>query len=121
MTQKVPYFGIVVSIFIVVLAVYASTLINSFLLDFVILFLAFFFVASAFVGLYHESRIAAQIINAGYIDQYIKRHGVGNQTAFKNLIQELKKDGYKINTGIERRLWEEIKKKTGYQGYQTSV
>lgn len=121
MTQKVPSFGIVVSTFIVILAVYASTLVNSSLLKFVILFLAIFFVASAYMGLSYESRIAAQIIQAGYIDQYIKRHGAGNQATFKNFIQKLKKDGYKINTGIERRLWEEIKKKTGYEGYQTSV
>jgi hypothetical protein len=31
----------------------------------------------------------------------------------------LKKDGYKINPGVEKQLWEEIKKKTGH--YQNSV
>lgn len=120
MARKVPTFGLFLSIMIVVAAVYVSTKIESPLWKFAIIFVAFFFVASAFMGLSYEGRIANQIIEAGYIKEYVAKHGVGTQRTFKQLIRELKQNGYKINPGVEKLLWEEIKKKTGYS-YQNSV
>jgi hypothetical protein len=121
MAQRIPIFGLLLSAFILITGYYISTLVESVILQFIILFIAFFFVASAFMGLFHEKRIGKEIIQSGYVDQYVAEHGVGNRETFKTFIQELKADGYKINEGVEKALWEEIKKKTGYPGYQTSV
>lgn len=120
MPRKVPSFGLFIALLIVVLAVYVTTKVESTTWKFVILFVAFFFVASAFMGLSYENRIASSIIRAGYIDQYVRDHGVGTQKTFKAFIKQLKKDGHKINPGVEKILWEEIKNRTGYH-YQNSV
>ncbi|MBU7027157.1 MAG: hypothetical protein HXS48_09450 [Theionarchaea archaeon] len=119
MPRKVPTFGLFIALLIVFLAVYVTTKVESLMWKFIILFAAVFFIASAFMGLVYENRIASQIIKAGYIDQYISSHGVGTQKTFKKFVQQLRKEGYKINPGVEKILWEEIKKKTGY--YQNSV
>ncbi|MBU7033100.1 MAG: hypothetical protein HXS53_11245 [Theionarchaea archaeon] len=121
MLRRIPLFGLLICAFILLGAYYLSTLIDSTIIQFVILFIAFFFVASAFMGLFYEKRIGKEIIQAGYVDQYVANHGVGNRETFKAFIQELRDNGYKINDSVERTLWEEIKKKTGYPGYQTSV
>jgi hypothetical protein len=120
MARKVPTFGLLIAILIVVAAVYISTMVEDTLIRFAILFVAFFFVASAFMGLSYEGKIANQIIEAGYIDEYVTKHGVGTQRTFKKLLKQLRKDGYKINPGVEKQLWEEVKKKTGY-AYQNSA
>ncbi len=120
MPRKVPTFGLLIAIAVVILAVYVSTKVESLYLKFFIMFLAVFFIASAFMGLIYENRIASQIVRAGYIDQYIRDHGIGNEKTFKNFIKELQRAGYRINPGVEKLLWEEIRKKTGLS-YQTSV
>ena len=114
MALKIPRFGLAVALLIVLLAVYASTKVENQILKFAILFVAFFFVASAFMGLSYESRITKQIVQAGHLDAYIREHGMGNQKTFKKFISDLKKQGYKTNPGVEKQLWEEIKKKTGF-------
>ncbi|MGD2250014.1 MAG: hypothetical protein PVF58_16535 [Candidatus Methanofastidiosia archaeon] len=119
MARKIPTRGLLIAIIIVFIAAYLSTRIESTIFRFAILFIAFFFVASAFMGLFYENKIAKQIIQAGYIDEYIKTHGVGTQKTFKQLIAQLKRDGYSMNPGVEKALWEEIKKRTGY--HQNSV
>jgi hypothetical protein len=120
MARKIPKFGLLIAIMIVILAIYVSTRIESTILKFAILFFAFFFVASAFMGLSYENKIAKQVIAAGYVDRYVSENGMGNQRTFKKFIRELKMNGYKMNPGVEKLLWEEIKKKTGYT-YQNSV
>jgi hypothetical protein len=119
MARRIPTRGLIIAIIIVFIAVYLSTIVESTILRFAVLFIAFFFVASAFMGLFYEDKIAKQIIQAGYIDDYIKNHGVGTQKTFKQLIAQLKRDGYNINPGVEKTLWEEIKERTGY--HQNSV
>lgn len=119
--RQVPLFGLLVAVLIVVAAFYVTSRLENPILKFIIPFIAILFVASAFMGLFYEQRIAQKIIQEGYIDQYIGKNGVGNQKTFKALIQELKQDGYTINPRVEKLLWEEIKKKTGYIPYQTSV
>lgn len=119
MVRKIPSTGLIIAIIIVLIAIYVSTIIESIILKFIILFAAFFFVASAFMGLFYENKIAQQIIQAGYIDEYIQKHGVGTQKTFKKFIKTLKDKGYNINPGVEKALWEEIKKRTGY--HQNSV
>jgi len=121
MSRRIPISGLLISAFILLGAYYISTLTDSTAVQFVVLFIAFVFVASAFMGLFYEKRIGKEIIQAGYIDLYVANHGVGNRETFKAFIQEMKDNGYKINDGVEKVLWEEIKKKTGYPGYQTSV
>ena len=121
MPQKIPLTGLIIVILIVSAAFYLSTLVENPILKFAITFIAVFFVVSAFIGLYYEGRVARQIIKAGYLDVYIKEYGVGNQKTFKAFIESLKKSGYSINPQVEKILWEEIKKRTGYAPYQTSV
>ncbi len=121
MPRQIPVFGLLIAIMIVLFAFCLSTVVDNTLVKFLIPFVAVLFVASAFMGLVYENRIVQQIIQAGYIDQYIGEHGVGNQETFKNLIQDLKEKGFKINPRMEKLLWEEIKKKTGYIPHQTSV
>jgi hypothetical protein len=106
---------------IVILALYLSTIIENAFLKFLIPFVAILFVASSFMGLVYENRIANQIIQQGYVDQYVGEHGVGNQKTFKQFIQDLRASGFKVNPRMEKILWEEIKKKTGYIPHQTSV
>lgn len=118
--RQVPTFGLVIAIMIVLLAVYVSTRVESSLLKFLILFFPVLIVVSAFLGLAQENKIVGQVAKAGYIDQYVAAHGVGTQKAFKEFIRELKDDGYTINPRMEKVLWEEIKKKAGYN-YQNSV
>lgn len=119
--RQVPLFGLLIAALAVVAAFYVSSRLENPILKFIIPFIALLFVVSAFMGLFYEQRIAQKIIQEGYIDQYIGKNGVGNQKTFKALIQELKQDGYTINPRVEKILWEEIKKKTGYIPYQTSV
>ncbi len=121
MPKQIPTFGLIIAFLILFLAIYISTKVESSWLRFGILFVAIFFVASAFMGLSYENRIVTQIVKAGYIDKYVAAHGVGNQKTFKALIQELKGAGYKINPRVEKILWDKIKEKTGYSGYQNSV
>ena len=119
--RQVPLFGLLIAALAVVAAFYVTSRLENPILKFIIPFIAILFVASAFMGLFYEQRIAQKIIQEGYIDQYIGKNGVGNQKTFKAFIQELKQDGYTINPRVEKLLWEEIKKKTGYVPYQTSV
>lgn len=119
--QKIPVTGLVITVLIVAAALYLSSQFESYPVRFIILFAAVFFVISAFVGLSYEGRIASRIIQAGYIDRYVAEHHVGNRETFTALVQTLKKDGYAMNPGVEKLLWEEVKRKTGYRGYQTSV
>lgn len=118
---RVPTFGLIISIFIVIGAVYISTLVDNQWIRFGILFVAFFFVASAFMGLSWEKRIADQIVQQGYVDEYVQKYGVGNRKTFAAFTEALKRKGFKMNPGVEKRLWEEVKKKTGYKNYQNSV
>jgi hypothetical protein len=120
MPRRIPVFGLLVAALIVITALYLSTKVESQLLKFVILFVGVFFVVSAFMGLGYEHRIGNQIIQQGYVDQYVAEHGVGNQETFKEFMRDLKSKGFSINPGVEKLLWEEIKKKTGYR-HQTSV
>lgn len=121
MPRQIPVFGLLTVIMIAILAVYLSTMIENAFLKFLIPFIAILFGASSLMGLVYENRIAKQIIQQGYVDQYIGEHGVGNQETFKKFIEDLKASGFKINPRMEKILWEEIKKKTGYIPYQTSV
>jgi hypothetical protein len=95
--RQVPLFGLLIAALAVVAAFYVSSRLENPILKFIIPFIALLFVVSAFMGLFYEQRIAQKII------------------------QELKQDGYTINPRVEKILWEEIKKKTGYIPYQTSV
>lgn len=121
MLQRIPIFGLLICAFILITAYYVTTLIESTTIQFIVLFVAFFFVASAIMGVVYEGRIGKKIIQEGLVDEYVAEHGVGNRETFKSFIQELKDRGYTVNEGTEKMLWEEIKKKTGYPGYQTSV
>lgn len=121
MSRQIPLFGLVIVMVIFFIAFALSTAVESPLLKFGIPLVAIIFILSAFKGLSYEKKIVADIIEAGHVDEYVAHHGVGNQKTFKAFIEQLRNEGYTINQGIERRLWEEIKKKTGYQVYQTSV
>ena len=121
MPRQVPIFGLLIAFVVVLLAVYVSLRVESSWLRFLILFLAIFVIASAFMGLSYENKFVDQIIEAGYVDRYVAAHGVGNQATFKAFIRELKQTGFKVNPRMEKILWEEIKKRTGYTGYQNSV
>ncbi|MBU6996334.1 MAG: hypothetical protein HXS41_07040 [Theionarchaea archaeon] len=118
---RIPTFGLIMSVFIIIGAVYITSIIDNEWIRFGILFIAFFFVASAFMGLSWEKRIAEQIIQEGYVAEYVQEYGVGNRKTFTAFVETLKRKGFKMNPGVEKRLWEEIKKETGYKGYQNSV